>query len=93
MYRNAELILPCDLLREVQKYVEGQEIYIPKRSQTRLGWGEMNGTRAFLTERNRSILHAYQRGASIDQLMAEYHLGYDSVRKILRKARREQQAG
>lgn len=89
MYRNAEGILPKHLLQEIQKYVEGQEIYIPKRDQARLGWGESNGTRAALAERNQSILLAYEDGYSIDRLMAEYHLGYDSIRKILQKARRE----
>lgn len=89
MYRNAEYILPPRLLREVQQYVEGQEIYIPKRAQAKLGWGEMNGTRDYLRERNQAIFRAHLDGANIAQLMREYHLGYDSIRKILQKARRE----
>ncbi|MGE5529487.1 MAG: CD3324 family protein [Patescibacteria group bacterium] len=90
MYRNAERILPRALLQEIQKYVQGQEIYIPRCSETRLGWGELNGTRAFLAERNWSILRNYQEGASIEQLMGEYHLSYDSIRKIVQRAKREQ---
>ena len=89
MYLNAEEIIPRHLLREIQKYIEGQEIYIPKRSQARMGWGESNGTRAALAERNRAILQDYMSGADIDRLMASYHLGYDSIRKILQKARKE----
>ncbi|MGE5550155.1 MAG: CD3324 family protein [Bacteroidota bacterium] len=89
MYRNAEGILPRNLLQEIQKYVEGQEIYIPKRLQARMAWGESNGTRAALAERNQAILRAYLDGDDISQLMAQYHLGYDSIRKILRKTRRE----
>lgn len=91
MYRNAGLILPPHLLREIQKYIEGQEIYIPKRAQTRLGWGAVNGTRAYLAERNRSIYLSHQNGADITQLMRDYHLGYDSVRKILQRERRANQ--
>ncbi len=30
MYTNAEEILPEELLRQVQEYIQGQEIYIPK---------------------------------------------------------------
>jgi Mor family transcriptional regulator len=88
MYRNAEGILPRHLVQEIQKYIEGQEIYIPKRDESRVGWGESNGTRAYLAERNSRILSAYQDGASVEQLMLQYHLGYDSIRKILQKARR-----
>jgi len=88
MYRNAEEILPDHLLREIQKYIDGQEIYIPKRSETRVGWGESNGTRAFLAERNWTIFRTYQDGANIDQLMSMFHLSYDSIRKIVQKTRR-----
>lgn len=89
MYRNAIDILPKNLLEQVQRYVHGQEIYIPKRSQTRLGWGERNGTRKQLDMRNRTIVYRYLRGESIDSLMEEFHLSYDSVRKIVRKGKKE----
>ena len=89
MYRNATNILPRSLLEQIQEYVQGQEIYIPKRSQTRLGWGEGNGTRRQLDRRNRTIVYRYMQGESIESLMADYHLSYDSIRKIIRKGKKE----
>lgn len=89
MYRNATNILPRILLEQIQEYVQGQEIYIPKRSQTRLGWGEGNGTRKQLDKRNRTIVFRYMQGESIESLMHQYHLSYDSIRKIVRKGRKE----
>jgi len=89
MYRNATNILPRNLLEQIQEYVQGQEIYIPKRSQTRLGWGEGNGTRSQLDRRNRTIVYRYMQGESIESLMAHYHLSYDSIRKIVRKGKKE----
>lgn len=40
MYLNAEKVLPKQLVREIQRYVDGVEVYIPKKSKTRFGWGE-----------------------------------------------------
>lgn len=88
MYRRAEDVLPTSLLREIQKYVQGEEIYIPKRPESHLGWGEANGTREQLARRNQAIARKYAAGASISQLMDEYHLSYDSIRKIVRQHRR-----
>lgn len=89
MYRNATDILPRNLIEQIQKYVHGQEIYIPKRTQTRLGWGEGNGTRLQLDRRNRAIVFRYMQGESIESLMDEYHLSYDSIRKIVRRGKKE----
>lgn len=86
MYTNAEEILPRDLIEQIQQYIQGQEIYIPKCDEKKLGWGERNGAKALIRERNRTICRKYECGASIDELMAEFHLSYDSIRKIVREA-------
>ncbi len=86
MYLNAEDILPPQLLRQVQSYVQGQELYIPKSSTARIGWGQRNGTKHKLELRNQEIRRRYSAGESIHDLMEAYHLSYDSVRKIARKA-------
>lgn len=85
---RAEVLLPPDLLYEIQKYVQGQEIYIPKLADNHARWGECSGIRADLARRNSEIVIRYNSGATIDELMAEFHLGYDSVRKILREQRK-----
>lgn len=82
-YCNAEEVLPRHLLMEIQKYVQGVQIYVPKGNGSRLGWGERNGQKIQLVQRNRQIRQEFGTGASIDDLMLKYHLGYESIRKIV----------
>lgn len=81
-YQNAAKILPAHLLKALQHYAAGQQIYVP-RPDERLPWGQKSGTRRALDERNIAIRRRRDEGASIEQLMSEFHLGYDSIRKIL----------
>lgn len=43
-YENARDILPPELLRQIQKHVSGQLIYIPAREKRR-DWGAVSGYR------------------------------------------------
>lgn len=81
-YQNAAEILPDSLLRALQQYAAGMQLYIPRPSE-RVGWGERSGARAQLALRNEAIRARHQDGATIEQLMAEFYLGHDSIRKIL----------
>jgi Mor family transcriptional regulator len=89
MYVKAEDVLPETLLEAIQEYVQGVELYIPKRPEERLGWGEVNGTRNQIHERNREIVRKAVKGESIHSLMEHYHLSYDSIRKIISASRKE----
>ena len=82
-YANAEDILPIELLCEIQKYVQGAQIYIPQMKNTKLGWGMKNGTREMLETRNRQIRSRKKHGWSIENLADCYHLSSDTIRKIL----------
>lgn len=82
-YLNAAQVLPAELIEKIQQYIDGVEIYIPRRSETRLGWGERTGARRALALRNREIRRRYWAGSSIEELMEEFNLGYDSIRKII----------
>ena len=62
-YKNAAHVLPDELLKEVQKYVTGEAIYIPKQEEKRK-WGEGSGARQFYRERNERIRTDYE-GACI----------------------------
>jgi len=85
-YKNGKNILPPDLLKELQKYVQGEIIYVPRLSESRAGWGKVNGTRLFMDERNFEIYSMYKNGLTIEQLMERYHLSDDSIRRIVCKA-------
>ena len=39
-YINADDVLPNILVKEIQKYVDGQLIYIPRKNENLLSWGE-----------------------------------------------------
>ena len=50
-YRNAQDIFPEDLLKQIQRYVSGETIYIPAGSEKK-SWGETSGYQHFIRERN-----------------------------------------
>ena len=87
-YKNAKEVLPPSLLEEMQKYIQGDLIYIPK-AQKRAAWGEVNGSRALIAERNKKIYQLYNQGKSLDELEREFHLSIDSIRKIIYKMRKQ----
>lgn len=82
-YMKAEQTLPPELLIEIQKYVQGTLIYIPRLPEKKLGWGHKNGARQLLDERDQAIRMAKATGQTIDQLADEYALSSDAIRKIL----------
>ena len=84
-YRNASEILPDDLLKELQKYAQGEMLYIPS-DKSRKRWGEDTGARKFYEQRNEEIRRKYftlKRGMTA--LCEEYNLSDETVRKILYK--------
>lgn len=87
-YVNADGLLPPELLTEIQKYVQGALVYVPRQGNERLGWGRRNGAREELDRRNAEIRQAKASGRTIDQLADEYCLSSDGIRKILYCARR-----
>lgn len=82
-YINADIILPEELLKEVQKYVQSKMVYIPKPEGLRKKWGENSGSRAYLKNRNEEIRRKFTEGASIDDLSSQYCLSCDSIKKIV----------
>ncbi|GGI10770.1 CD3324 family protein [Gottfriedia solisilvae] len=82
-YLKATAILPEKLISEIQKYVQGETIYIPKPETTHKKWGSRSGTRKFIDERNIKIKKAYKAGTSIDQLADEYFLSIETIKKII----------
>jgi len=86
-YKNGKDVLPPNLLKQLQEYIQGEIIYIPKKEQKRAGWGENNGTRLVIERRNREIFHLYQNGSTVMELIQTFHLSEDSIRKIIVKTR------
>jgi Mor family transcriptional regulator len=87
-YKNGKDVLPPSLLRQLQEYIEGEIVYIPKKERKRAGWGENNGARLLIERRNMEIYRQYRNGSSMIELIQSYHLSEDSIRKIIVKTRR-----
>lgn len=82
-YRNGKDVLPPDLLQEVQKYLCGELLYIPKRDDIRASWGQLSGIKEQVDKRNVRIVESYRKGKSVDDLTDEYCLSEASIRKII----------
>ncbi|MEN2766904.1 CD3324 family protein [Ornithinibacillus xuwenensis] len=82
-YVKANSILPEELIKEIQKYIQGETIYIPKTKASYQKWGTCSGARKSISERNLSIKKAYQNGYSVHDLMEEYYLSADTIKKII----------
>jgi Mor family transcriptional regulator len=76
-YMNAKDVLPETLIVQIQQYVKGSVIYIPQSDDMK------EPRKNELTERNNEIKCKKKCGASIDELMQEYHLSYDTVKSIV----------
>ena len=81
-YRNARNIFPEKLLRQIQKYVSGETIYIPAGVEKK-DWGETSGYQQYIRECNAAIRDAFQNGKTIETLMEEYSLSYDTIKRIV----------
>ncbi|MBT2690704.1 hypothetical protein J7I93_21425 [Bacillus sp. ISL-47] len=84
-YVKANAVLPENLIAEIQKYVQGEAIYIPRSEKDHRKWGSCSGARKALDERNRSIKHAFKNGKTISQLSEEYYLSIETIKKIVYK--------
>lgn len=86
-YKKAIYILPDDLLEQVQKYVDGEFIYIPRKSCNKKDWGTNTSTRNELQLRNSQINKDYLAGNSMQVLSEKYFLSLKSIQRITKNQR------
>lgn len=82
-YINAKDLLPADLVRQLQRYLQGGYLYVPVETGQRRGWGVVSGSRQALDQRNTQIRQARQTGVSVEELACRYCLSPSAIRKIL----------
>jgi Mor family transcriptional regulator len=82
-YIKADMIFPEYLLKEIQKYVHGELIYIPNPEGVRKKWGFNSGNRNYLNQRNQDIRNKFCEGLTINQLSDKFCLSFDSIKKIV----------
>ena len=86
-YVNGKDVLPPGLLEELQGYIQGELLYIPRKTEQRVRWGENSGSRQEIASRNEEIFSSHRSGSSISELQMKYHLSEESLRKIISKMR------
>ena len=84
-YRKAEEILPMEIIELIQRYVDGENIYIPRKENQRKEWGNKTSIRQELEKRNIQIFIDFQNGYRVQDLSTKYFLSEKSIQRILRK--------
>lgn len=82
-YINAKDVLPKTLILQIQEYIGGSIIYIPQKDIDKKSWGTSTNSKNNTIDRNNEIKQKKKNGATIDELMSEYHLSYDSIKSII----------
>jgi Mor family transcriptional regulator len=84
-YIKAKNVLPEEIIKIIQEYVDGEYIYVPRKNGNEKAWGEKNGSRSSFTERNIEIYNKYKDGTSIKELAKQYYLCEHSIRRIVKQ--------
>ena len=92
-YVKAEDVLPKHLVEEIQNYVDGKLLYVPRKDENSLSWGEKSGTKERMAKRNQSIVTRYNSGETVETLSREYFLSEKRIRGILREYESSQKNG
>ena len=84
-YRKAEEILPMEIIELIQQYVDGENIYIPRKADNRREWGKATKIRQELFVRNQKIFEDYCHGIKSAELADKYYLSEKSIQRIVRE--------
>ena len=84
-YIRAEEILPIEIIEQIQQYVDGENIYIPRKAGNRQEWGCNTKTKQVLYVRNEQIYADYLSGVKTSQLADKYYLSEKSIQRIVRQ--------
>lgn len=87
-YLNGKSVLPENLLLEIQEFVDGEYIYIPRKEFNRKPWGSAGKSKQYIFERNEEIFKKYISGISAEILAEEYFLSVKTIYGILSKMKR-----
>lgn len=82
-YIKAQDVLPEEIIKLVQEYVDGEYLYVPRKNENRKSWGEKNGSIKTLKKRNVEIFNKYIKGTTIIELTRAYYLSERSIKRII----------
>lgn len=84
-YMKAEEILPMEIIELIQQYVDGTNIYIPRKQENRQEWGANTPYRCEMQNRNKIIYDEYLSGVTICDLAKSHYLSEKSIQRIIRQ--------
>lgn len=82
-YVKAENVLPEEVIKLIQQYIDGQCLYIPRKEGNEKSWGETSGAKSELKNRNDEIFNNHIEGTSVKELANSYYLSEKSIRRII----------
>ena len=84
-YIRAEEILPVEIIKLIQEYVDGANIYIPRKQENRREWGAKTAYKCELKNRTQLIYKDLLAGMTVDELAESYFLSEKSIQRIIRQ--------
>lgn len=87
-YVKANNVLPEEMIKAIQEYIDGEFLYVPRKDGKQKAWGEKNGTKDMLKNRNSDIFQKYNQGITVKKLAIMYYLSEQSIRRIIREKKR-----
>ena len=88
-YKKAANILPEELVKQFQEYIDGETIYSPRLSDNKKEWGSQTSTKQELQERNRNIYQDHLAGMRAEQLAEKYFLSPNSIQRIIGQMKKQ----
>ena len=61
-YIKALDVLPEEIIKIIQEYIDGEYLYVPRKDENHKSWGENSGIKKSLKIRNNEIFRKYLRG-------------------------------
>lgn len=88
-YVKAVDVLPDEILKIIQNYIDGEYIYIPKKEENKKVWGESSEYKNEICKRNCKIYNEYKNGVKIQTLAHKYFLSEKSIQRIILQQKRQ----
>lgn len=82
-YKKANIVLPIELVEQIQNYIDGEYIYIPRKTGNKQSWGSNTDTKRELAARNKEIYKQHLAGLTINLLAEKYYLAEKSIERII----------
>ncbi|MGV2644738.1 hypothetical protein GNF86_25795, partial [Clostridium perfringens] len=72
-YIKAQDVLPEEIVKIIQEYVDGEYLYVPRKNDNHKAWGEKSGIKSSLKVRNNEIYKKYIAVTTIYELTKEFY--------------------